>query len=344
MARFFLFLFMISASSAWADSGIQGRTAWRGDLVSGVRVRAYRHIEDIATDKVLAVSDPTGSDGIYTLDLPPGAYVLTARNYETTARPGDYFCYYSGSPVSVSEGYFSNVGFNLIKIPQEVSPVAGKSSGIKGEISYLDAPLERVYLYVYKDAKEGFKGPGYNIVPVEKGQFKLRLPPGDYYLLARKRARGGRFGPVETGDYFSYYYGNPVHIEAGQIRETRIEAITRLSLFDDTDNPVFIGIQGDVVGPDGTPLSGLYVFGYRKSSMSGVPEVFSARTDKDGRFRLPLTESGAWYLLARENFGGPAVEGELYGRFGGENIQPVRFAKDKSTPKVTIHVAPKKNL
>jgi len=326
---------LLLAAPALAASGVQGRASWRGETIAGVQVRAYRSIEDIAAGRAVAVSAPTAGDGTYRLELPPGEYVLTARSYEADPAPGDYYCYFSGSPARVRPDSYASVGFNLIRIPEEAPPQLGKQTGIHGEISFRDNPLERVYLYVYQDAADGFKGPGYNILPVEKGRFKLRLPPGDYYLLARKRAKGGRFGPIETGDYFNYYFRNPVHIAAGELREVKIETVTRLSLFE-AEQVAFQGVRGRVLGPGGQPAAGLHVFGYREAAMTGTPAVFSAPTGADGRFQLELPETGTWYLLARESFGGPAGEGELYGRFGGG--APVSFDAAAAVDEVVIHV------
>lgn len=339
----FLIVLLLAAVPVLAASGIRGRVAWRGEVVPGLKVRVYRSIADIPAERPVAVSVPTAKDGTYALELPPGSYYLTARSYETKPAPGDYFCYFSGAPVRVSEGGYTNVGFNLIRIPKEAPPAPGPASGIKGTITFQDKPLERAYLYVYKKAEEGFKGPGHFIQPVEKGSFNLRLPPGDYWLLARKRVKGGQFGPIETGDYFNYYYGNPVRIEPGAVREVNIETIARLSMFEEGDTPASRSIQGRVLCPGGKPAAGLYVFGYREPAMTGTPEVFSDRTGADGSFRLPLPEAGTWYLLARESFGGPAGEGELYGRLGGDKAEPVVFGSKETVRKVTIHVERKKN-
>lgn len=332
---------LLAAFPVLAASGVQGRIAWRGELVEGVQVRAYHQIADIAADRVVAVSAPSGLDGTYRLELPPGSYVLTARNYAAEPKPGDLFCYYSGSPIQVAEGHFRNVGFNLVRVPAEAPAAAGQRSGIRGEISYQGEPLERSYLYVYKDADKGFKGPGYFIQPVEKGRFKLNLPPGDYYLLARKRLRGGQFGPIEIGDYFNYYYGNPVRITAGQVREVNIETITRLSMLETDAAVPFVGVRGQVLGPADAPQAGMVVFAYRDPAMTGTPDHFSAATAGDGRFSLALPGTGAYYLLARQGFGGPAEPGELYGRYTGAGAQPASVDPQRDSSEVIIHVAPK---
>ncbi|RLA38749.1 MAG: hypothetical protein DRR06_20250, partial [Gammaproteobacteria bacterium] len=65
---------------ALADSGVRGRVAWRGELIQGVKVRAYHAVADIAGGVPVAVSAPTDLDGIYQLELEPGNYVLAAGN------------------------------------------------------------------------------------------------------------------------------------------------------------------------------------------------------------------------------------------------------------------------
>jgi len=323
---------------AMAGSGIQGRAAWRGVLVPDVEVRAFQKVEDIAAGKVVAVSETSALDGTYTLELPPGQYFLTAQDFAGEPQPGKHFCYYSGAPVTVRTGSYTNVGFNLIRIPEETAPGKGGSTGIKGEISYLDQPLERVYLYVYKSADDAFKGPGYTILPVEKGNFRLRLPPGDYYLLVRKRAKGGRFGPIEIGDYFNYYYGNPVQIRSGELREVRIEAITRLSMLEGDDGTPVQEVRGTLRTPDGKPATGVRVFAYRDAKMTGTPAYFSPPADAQGRYVLPLELPGTYYLVARESFGGPAAQGEYYGRFGGPEGKPLKVEEGERLKEVSIDV------
>ena len=330
---------LISAS-ALTDSGVRGRVAWRGELIQGVKVRAYHAVADIAGGVPVAVSASTGLDGIYQLELPPGSYVLTAGNQLNVLKAGDLFCYYSGSPIRITAQGYRNVGFNLVRVPEETPPTAAKRSGIYGEISFQDQLLQRSYLYVYKDPGKGFKGPGYFIQPVAKGKFRLNLPPGDYYLLARKRERGGQFGPIEIGDYFNFYYGNPIHVAAGQVREVKIETITRLSMLEE-DVVAFQGVRGQVVNGAGEFQAGLYVFAYRQPEMTGSPDYFSAPTDQKGLFELALPDGGPYYLLARQAFGGPAETNELYGKLQAESGAVQAISIPEHTTEVRIHVAPK---
>lgn len=330
-------LFMVF-SSAEAATGVSGRVAWRGVLIEGVTIRAYKSVDALVAGEVVAASQPTATDGTYQLDLPPGRYVMTARNFTETPQPGRYYCYYSGSPIQVVEGRRTHVGFNLIKIPETVDTQAAKRSGLQGKISFQDEPLEKSYLYVYKDAAKGFKGPAYFIQPVADGNFRLRLPPGEYFLLARKRAKGGQYGPIEIGDYFNYYYGNPVRIESGETRYIDLETVSRLSMLEAGEGLPFEGVKGQVLDAAGRPVAGLHVFAYRNAEMTGAPDYFSTATKSDGRFELSLLEAGVWHILARENFGGPAAIGEQYGRYQDDPAHAVYFESGKQPLEIVIHV------
>jgi len=339
MKRILLILALVlCASSVLAATGIRGRIAWRGELVADITVRAYKSIADIAAGQTVAVAKPSKIDGTYSLELPPGSYYMTARSYDGDPKPGDYFCYYSGSPIRVAPGHETTVGFNLVKVPQEEPATEAGYSGIKGELNFQGDPLERAYLYVYKDAARGFKGPGYFVQPVAKGKFRLRLPPGEYYLLARKRAKGGQFGPIEIGDYFNYYYGNPVRIEPNRIIDVQLETITRMPMLEEGESVPFNGLRGQVKDKSGKPVPGLHVFAYRQPGMTGTPDFFSQPTASDGSFALSLPGDGLYYLLARENFGGPAVEGEQYGKFDGSPDHSIRLQSGSAVQEVTIHV------
>lgn len=330
----------LTVAPVWSDSGVRGRAAWRGELIPDITIRAYRQIADIATGPLVGESAPTDLDGIYQLDLPPGSYVLTASSRSGKPAPGDYFCYYSGSPVQVPADGYRNVGFNLIRVPEEQPVQESQRSAIQGVLTYQDEPLEQAYLYVYKDPTRYFKGPGYFIQPVAKGTFKLNLPPGDYYLLARKRERGGQFGPIEIGDYFNYYHGNPIHIEAGQTHDVKIEVITRLSMLEEDVAPLH-GIKGRVVDRAGHPLAGLYVFAYLNPEMTGTPDYFSAPSGPEGAFVLNLPNGGPYYLLARQAFGGPAGGDEYYGKLLEPDGAPLAVRVTENNKEVVIHVAPK---
>ena len=92
MKRLMLFisLLFIFQGTAQAFTGVVGRVSWRGEVVPGLKVRAYAQIVDIASDKTVAISSATAADGTFMLALPPGGYYLTARSFDARPRPGDF--------------------------------------------------------------------------------------------------------------------------------------------------------------------------------------------------------------------------------------------------------------
>lgn len=335
-----LLLFFLLLTQPLLAGGIKGRVAWRGELVPGIRVHAYTSIADIALDKSVAISQPAAQDGTYQLELPAGRYYLVARNYIQKPIAGDYFCYYSGAPVVVRSEEYRQVGFNLIQIPPAQPDIQAERSGLRGEITFQGQPLERTYLYVYKKTEADFKGPAWFVQPVAKGQFRMSLPPGDYWLLARKRQQGGQYGPIERGDYFNFYYANPVHIAPGQQKYISLETITRLSMLEEEPGAVFRGIRGKVLNAEKQPMAGLRVFAYRTAAMSGTPAYISAPTDIEGQFELPVPEAGYYWLLARQQIGGPAASGELYGRLQKPDQPGLELSPSQKQREVTLYVQP----
>ena len=72
--------------------------------------------------------------------------------------------------------------------------------------------------------------------------------------------------------------------------------------------------------------------------MTGNPDYFSAATTSNGTFELKLPGNGPYYLLARENFGGPAVDGERYGKYGGSPDHAIVLGEKGTVEEIVIHV------
>ena len=75
-------------------------------------------------------------------------------------------------------------------------------------------------------------------------------------------------------------------------------------------------LEGRVLGPDGKPRAGQFVFVYRDEGMIGRPESM-ARTGADGEFALTLSGGGKYYIGARSRHGGPRQPGEWAGKLAG---------------------------
>lgn len=313
----------VFAGISSADSGVQGRAAWRGELVEGIVVQAFEDGIGNYLSGVVATSKPTATDGTYRLELPPGQYTLVARTPGSEGqrpRPGDYFCYYSGSPVIVSSGSWTPVGFNLVKVKPEERQEKDRSK-IQGVVTHKGEPLERLYLYLYEEASDAFRGPGLATVPVGAGgKFGTSVRPGSYFLIARKRLRGGMYGPMEIGDYFNYYPGNPVVVGDSEVVTLELETVTRISQLEEGETPV-PSVQGTVVDAEGAPVPGVRVLAYLPGETTGRPLYFSEPSSSDGSFALAIPKPGEYSLVAREKFGGPAAPDEYSGDQGNQTVK-----------------------
>ncbi len=128
-----------------------------------------------------------------------------------------------------------------------------------------------------------------------------------------------------------------MRIEKGVVRQVKLETITRMPMLEEGEAIPFRGIRGVVRSSNGAPVAGLHVFAYEKPEMTGNPAYFSNATGADGTFELNLPGAGPYYILARENFGGPAVDGEQYGKYRGSPEHAVRL-EGNQVPEIEINV------
>jgi hypothetical protein len=184
-------------------------------------------------------------------------------------------------------------------------------------VLFEDKPLGRAYVQVYRDAATNFRGMGLAAVPTgEDGRFRIKLPPGTYYVLARKRQGGGMYGPPGKDDYIGYLPGNPVAVRPGTFTPLLLETTTRVDLLEEiwfTEGESAGWFEGNVIeAAGGKPAAGLYVLFYTDEEMSGTPAFVAGPTDAKGHFRVRAA-AGTFHLLARSNLGGPLEVGEWHG-------------------------------
>jgi hypothetical protein len=310
-----------------SSSSIEAAVTHRGTALPGAVVVALPSpvFDPGAPGRV--VSGPTGRDGKTVMDLGPGSWYLFARRKGTgTAaglEPGDRFGYYGANPLVVRPNRPLAVGIATLAVPAEGPEEAGRT-GVAGQLLFEDKPLGRAYLYAYRDEGGGFRGLGFSVTPVgERGAFRVSLPPGTWYLVARRRVGGGMQGPLRRNDLFGWYPGNPVRVTENHTRVITLELV-RLSDMPDDVSPRDASdraVGGVVRDAAGKAISGMRVLAHDNEALSGKPAAVSAETGPDGAFRLELPPGGPYWLVARRRAGGPPEEGELYGRLesGGKS-------------------------
>jgi hypothetical protein len=206
--------------------------------------------------------------------------------------------------------------------------VAGEvgSFGLKGTITGQDGkPVEGAHVYAYKDYSKNLVGVADQVSrgSAADGSYRLEVPPGKYYIVARKRASGSNYGPIVTGDLYDYRFEQePVTLGRGQVRtmDFKLTALSEplfFQVFTEQQRTTETGIRGRLFGTDGRPVQGAFATAYNNSDMKRLPDFASTVTDDDGNYTLYLPEGGTWYIGARSHARGVPEPGEPVARYDG---------------------------
>lgn len=302
--------------------------------VSGVRVTARPAGDPAFEAGAPHVSEVTAADGLFRLWMPPGDYHLIAQG-------ADLFAFYGRNPVTVTEDGLADMNLSLVdRTPPPVEVAPRVETGFLGRLTFNGEPVEGAVVTVYPDADNRFRGMGLGMTaPTDAtGLFEAPLPPGKYFLVARKRNGGAFRGPLQAGDFFGYYPGNPFEVREGQVVDASFavvkvpEKITRQAdtLFGETS------ISGRVLDGQGEPVEGVKVMLYGDSMMIQRPQYVSQPTDDRGRFVLSFPRGGRYWLVARDSLGGQPLPGQFYGSYIGSPDGSLRVGNGKKLKGVVI--------
>jgi len=319
MKRGLLTVLLLSGFALPAPAGvIEGRVVQDDLPVAGVQVGAYADLDFSGTP--LALSTPTADDGQYRLELPTGGYAL----YVVAPQRG-LFAFCGRNPVTVDNTPQWAGLQAVVSAPATTRPYEDtNTTSIEGRVVADGEPLSDAYVYLYIDAADALKGQGYRMSqPTDaNGRFYFDgLPDISYLLVARKRAQGGRVGPVLNGDWLGIYPGNPLVTRAGQTQLVEIPTVQKIKSEISSETFATPGgpqVQGVVVDKEGKPIAGLHVFAYSDRVIGHKrPETLSAPTAADGHFVLNFAAPGTYYIGARQYYGDSPAPDELFGMFGG---------------------------
>jgi hypothetical protein len=324
MMRVLLLLLLALGSANTAQAvPVAGKVTLGGQGEAGVRVRAYRlDIRDFSGEPA-ASSTPSDAGGKFALDLPPGGYYFFAEG-------ADLFTYYGRNPVTLTAEGLEGLNFALVRA-EAPGPAAEVmiDEGVAGQVSYQGKPLAGVVISLYTDLSSQLKGMSYGMsAPTgADGYFELPMPPGTYFLVARKRANGQISGPLSAGDFFGYYPKNPLVVkvqEVARIGVPMVEVPEKVALLADS---MFgsTSIHGRVLNAVGSPVPGVRVLLYADSSMFNRPLYVSQPSDANGEYVLSFPKGGTYFLAARNKLGGAPAPGELYGRYSANQDSSIRI-------------------
>jgi parallel beta-helix repeat protein len=333
-------------------AGIVGKVVRDGKPVEGARVHVFREPSANLRGEGFSFSAPTDGDGRFSLNLAPGRYYLTAKKTASpfpAAEPmtGDLFSYFGGNPVSVAEGAEVAVNLQAARVSAVGSePFAeAETALLTGRIDGPGGPVAGVRIYLYPDAANGFRGPDLfgpqGAVPGgtdEQGRFVVEVPPGDYYLVATRRA-DGQLGPLRVGDLFGFAAGNPLHLEGGKKTVVALDLVEKLRSPRDAAPEVGqpADLRGVIRDEGGAPLAGVYAFAFTEPYPVGtIPPFRSRPTAADGAFVLPLAGPGTYYVGARSGHGGPPLPGEWHSFHGDAQMRKIEMGEDGAPVPIDI--------
>jgi hypothetical protein len=219
-------------------------------------------------------------------------------------------------------------------------------SGIMGQVLIEnEGAAPDVFVYAYESGYNDLRVPTKLISEpsAKDGSYALRLAPGSYFIVARKRVSGDPKGYLVKGDYEGKYPGNPVTVRPGEYATVNLSIAMLAGNFllapyipDEGE----MGITGKVYGLDGKPAAGAFVLLYKDKEMVGLPAYLSKPTNKDGEFSLYIPQPGTYFVAARIKYGGLPKKGEPYGMYEKDPEHKVTINHKEQISGVDISLSP----
>ncbi|MHB8173118.1 MAG: carboxypeptidase-like regulatory domain-containing protein [Nitrospirota bacterium] len=177
-------------------------------------------------------------------------------------------------------------------------------------------PVGGAEVYFYTSPKKKFRSPAdFMAEPTgPDGKYYTEVPPGKYYVVARKRTSGSISGNLRKGDL---YTPDAARIEVRQGKSYKVD----LSLYVFSGNMLFAGsverqgISGVIEDRSGKPFKQAYAFAYKDARMVGRPDFVSGWSRKDGKFVIYVDKPGRYYVGARTGLMGAPRPDEPYGKY-----------------------------
>jgi hypothetical protein len=338
MIRYLLILCLLLAACSPSDKGIEGQLLFEGKPLAGAQLEVYLKSGEERSSTPFTVTS-SNNDGHYRVDLPDGDYYLVGKLKQQTGGLNRMLMAEApANPYSVNGQLRSIAAFELQEMGLGGNLPADPDTWLEGHLTVAGQPLPDAFVYVYTDNSGELMGPSYaKLVQADaKGHFRIELPAGKFWLVARQRSDGGRAGEPSAGDLNGRYPGNPVQIKRGQhlqlndftlktVDETKQLERLAAGKFSETETV----LRGVAVDEDDSPLAGIYVYAYLDSRMIGKPTYISAPTEADGKFEIFFGAAGKYFIGARSTFGGPLEPGEWVGTWEGDGDHAIRIEQGK---------------
>jgi hypothetical protein len=204
------------------------------------------------------------------------------------------------------------------KLASETPP----GTGFEGRVVREGEVVAGARIYVYRTFADvmGKKPFAVSSPTADDGSWKIDLPRGKYYLVAKRRAGGEGDGPLAPGDDFAYHGSNPVTVAPGKYTHVGFSVVRldREVAYEDAADKASGSLAG-VVTLNGKPAEGVNVLLYvdDKHDFRGMAYSSSPPTRADGMFRFDFLPEADYYVLARKRAtgkgAGPLTDGDTFG-------------------------------
>jgi hypothetical protein len=197
-------------------------------------------------------------------------------------------------------------------------------TGLDGRILYNDEELAGVRVYVYRSFEDVLSHKPFTVSAPsdEDGVYALDLPPGIWFVVAKKLAAGAADAPLALGDLFSYQGSNPLQVLAGAYTHVGFIMARKNGeiAYADSSDKGSGSIEG-VVTYGGEPLAGATVFLFVDSAENFRGEMYASTppTGTSGSFRLDTLPQSDYYVIVRKRSGeiptGPLNDNDFFAYF-----------------------------
>ena len=232
----------------------------------------------------------------------------------------------------------------------EADMAATGESGVSGRIVMKGTgqPVQGVHVYAYTDYSKNLIGVADHVSKgsADDGSYQVTLGPGEYYMVARKRASGANYGPIVTGDLYDHRFEQQaLRVVEGRIlkKDFELEELSEpmfFQIFTQGQRETRTGIRGRIFDQGGEPVQGAFATAYGTKDMKRLPDFASTLTGDDGSFTLYLPSGGRWYIGARSHARAAPEPGEPVGRYDGSDDHSLLVTENSFMEGVKIVLKP----
>jgi hypothetical protein len=239
----------------------------------------------------------------------------------------------------------------------QTTGAAEEESGVKGKVVKAESgePVAKTYVYAYS-VKPGMRAARIGITGIADrvsrgsdgdGRYKLDLPPGSYYVVARKRASGQNFGSLYKGDWYDHSRAREtVVVEKGKYSRCDFELrqLTEPMFFQGVaaGRRTETGIRGKLLNGKGDHVPGTFVLAFVNDDMRRIPDFTSTVTDDEGNYTLYLPKSGRYWIAARSGSMRAPRKGEPFARYEGSSDHSIHVQDNQFLDGIDLVLKPYK--